>query len=247
MTTGILITARLKSSRLREKVLKPLAGRPMLAYLIDRLRLSRHGDNIVVCTSTVAQDDPLEEFAKLEGLGIFRGHPDDVLARNLDAAKAFGYDHILSCTADNPFIDPVWLDKLGDAMVEGGFDFGTVTGLPFGCHGYSFTRNAAEKACALKDETDTEVWGGYFTQTGVFRCLSLAVDDPAYVAPHYRLTVDEQADFDLAEAIIKAFKGQDLPTLPQIIRFLKDNPLLARTNAGVQQKPGKPIKVKDSL
>jgi len=244
MKIGILITARLKSERLPRKVLKPLNGRPMLEYLVDRLRRSQFGQNMVICTSTVSQDDALEEFALRQGVQCYRGHPDDVLSRNLAAAEQFGYDLVLSCTADNPFVDEVWMDKLAAAMVAGGYDFGTQKGLPFGSHSYSFTRAAAETACHMKDEIDTEVWGGYFTQTGRFKCLTLNVDDPAHLAPRYRLTVDESADFSLAQEILSAVGGPFPPSLPDVIRFLDANPDLACTNADVQQKPGKPIRLK---
>lgn len=244
MKAGILITARLKSERLPKKVLKPLLGRPMLSYLIDRLRLSQHGEEIVLCTSTVSQDDPLQVFAETENIKCFRGHPEDVLARNLGAAEKYGYDLILSCTADNPFIDTVWMDKLSDAMQAGQYDFGTMVGLPFGSHSYSFTQTAVRKACDVKDELDTEVWGGYFTQTGLFNCLSLQVDDQAFVAPDLRLTVDEEADFQLVSSIFKQLGAKAVPALPAVISFLRNNPGLALMNEHIVQKSGKPIRLK---
>ena len=246
MRTGILITARLKSERLPKKVLKPILGRPMLAYLVDRLRLSRHGGEIVICTSSVAQDDPLEDFAKEHSLKCFRGHPDDVLARNLAAAQQFGFDLVLSCTADNPFIDEIWMDKLQEAMIAQKADFGTITGLPFGSHSYSFTRAAARQVCDIKEEIDTEIWGAYFTQTGRFDCLSLEVDDPLHRAPQFRLTVDEPADFEVAKAVFSALDFGRPPAMPEVIEFLSHHPEVASLNEQVQQKARNPIKLKNS-
>lgn len=245
MTTGILITARLKSERLAQKVLRDLNGRPMLTYLVDRLKLSRFGNKIILCTSTISQDDPLESFAKDHGILCFRGSPEDVLERNVQAAKLHNIDLIMSCTADNPLIDEVWLDKLADTMAAGQYDFGTMTGLPFGSHSYSFTTSAGEKVCKVKQEKDTEVWGGYFTQTGLFKCLSLKVTDSDYVAPDLRLTVDEINDFTLAEHIFTALKAYGTkPPLPKVIEYLRANPDIASLNQNVAQKPGKAIKLK---
>lgn len=244
MKTGILITARLKSERLPKKVLKLLWGRPMLSYLVDRLQQSRFGDQIVLCTSTVSQDDPLEVFAKERGIACFRGHPADVLLRNLNAAEKHGYDLVLSCTADNPFVDEVWMDKLADAMIAEKADFGTIRGLPFGSHSYSFTRAAARKVCDAKDEVDTEIWGAYFTQSGLFKCIDVPVTDPAHNAPHFRLTVDEPADFAVAENVLKAIGHKGPPMLPEVIAYLEKNPHVAALNADVRQKAGNPIKLK---
>jgi spore coat polysaccharide biosynthesis protein SpsF len=242
MKTGILITARLKSQRLPRKVLKPLCGKPMLWHLVERLRQSKFGEQIVLCTSTVEQDDPLEEFANDHQIKCFRGHPDDVLLRNLEAAEKFGFDLVLSCTADNPFIDEVWMDRLAKAMAFEKADFGTISGLPFGSHSYSFTTAAARKVCDEKEEVDTEIWGAYFTQSGLFNCLTVEVTDTGHHAPHYRLTVDEPSDFSLAEAVLTALDVGRPPTLPEVIKFLDDNPDVAALNAEVQQKAGKPIK-----
>ena len=245
MKTGILITARLKSERLPQKVLKDLHGKPMLTYLVDRLKLSRFGENIILCTSTIAQDDPLEDFAASHGIVCFRGSPEDVLERNVQAAKYHGIDLIMSCTADNPLIDEVWLDKLADEMVIGQYDYGTITGLPFGSHCYSFLSIAGEHACELKEEKDTEVWGGYFTQTGHFKCLSMEVTDPEFIAPDLRLTVDEINDFTLVEHIFDGLKEYGTkPPLPKVIEYLRANPDIAKINQDVCQKAGKEIKIK---
>ena len=89
MKTTLTVTARLKSSRLPMKAIKPIHGRPMFCHLLDRIKLARRPQEIVVCTSPLAQDDPLEELARQENVPCFRGDPEDVLQRLTDAAEAF--------------------------------------------------------------------------------------------------------------------------------------------------------------
>ena len=71
--------------------------------MLDRLKLARRVDQIIVCTSTNPQDDQLVELAESEGVSFFRGDEDDVVKRISDAATAFDLDYILSITADCPF------------------------------------------------------------------------------------------------------------------------------------------------
>ena len=66
MKKGIIITVRLKSTRLKEKVLREVNGKVVLKYLTDRLIENFDGD-IIICTSTHFHDTPLVTFAKEEG------------------------------------------------------------------------------------------------------------------------------------------------------------------------------------
>lgn len=248
MNTAILITARLKSTRLPKKVLKEIAGRAMLGHLIDRLRLSRRTSQIILITSPVAQDDPLEEFCQLEGIDCFRGDPDDVLLRMTDAARQFQLDTVVSCTADNPFVDPDYIDRLVDFHLERGHAFSNSQGLPWGCFAYALSTPALVKACEIKAERDTEVWGGYFTQTGLFHWGTMLVDDPAVAWPELRLTVDTPEDFELVTRIFAELHrpGEIFP-LEEIVALCRRRPDLVAINAGVNQQPGRPIKLNSTL
>lgn len=79
MSVLILITARLKSTRLPKKAIKLIKGRSLICHLIDRLKMAEKVDGIVLCTSPMVQDDPLAEIATQEKIDCFRGDPDDVL------------------------------------------------------------------------------------------------------------------------------------------------------------------------
>ena len=242
MSVKILITARLKSTRLPMKALKEIKGRPMICHLIDRLKLSRNADGIVLCTSTVVQDDPLVDIAANESIDCYRGHPDDVLLRLTRAAEQFGAQTVISCTADNPFVDPDYIDRLIRFHTENQNDFTHVSGLPFGTFSYALSYPAMKKACEIKEELDTEVWGGYFTQTGIFRCGTLEVTQESVRRPELRLTVDTPEDFELVSRIFDAlYEPGVLFSLADIVRLCDAHPELAGINSNIVQKPGKPI------
>ncbi|MFA5839235.1 MAG: NTP transferase domain-containing protein [Candidatus Margulisiibacteriota bacterium] len=244
MKKAILITARLKSTRLPVKALKEICGRPMIEHMIERLKLAQKPEVIILCTSTVAQDDPLEEVAKKNGIYCYRGHPDDVLLRLTSAAEHFGIDTVISCTADNPFVDPTYIDKLVSYHQVKKHDFTKIEDLPFGTFSYALSYPAMVQACKLKKEIDTEVWGGYFTMTGKFVWGVMPVDDPELRWPELRLTVDTADDFELVTQIFKELyePGKVFP-LKQIVELLHKRPDLVAINSGVSQKQALPIKI----
>ena len=244
MSTAILVTARLKSTRLPRKVLKPILGRPMLGHLLDRLKQARRPERIIICTSPLEEDHPLVDLAAQESVVCFQGDPDDVLLRLTTAARRFGLDTVVSCTADNPFVDPEYIDRLVDFHLERNLDYSITQGLPFGCFAYALSVAAMEKACAIKAESDTEVWGGYFTQTGLFACGTLPVDDDVRW-PDLRLTVDTPEDFALATRIFEELyvPGEVFP-LKAIVNLCRSKPDLVALNAQIQQQAARPIKVK---
>jgi spore coat polysaccharide biosynthesis protein SpsF len=105
-----IIQARMSSSRLPGKVLKDIAGRPMLQHVIERSMRARLVDGIVVATTLDPSDDELAEFCHRQGIPCFRGSLPDVLDRYYQAARQYHADVIIRLTADCPLIDPDVLD-----------------------------------------------------------------------------------------------------------------------------------------
>ena len=89
MRVGAIIQARTGSTRLPGKILEPIAGFPILGWCVERLRLAKTVDQVVVATSDQAADDPVEALG--HDLGFEVGSEDDVLAR-LAAVSHFGLD-----------------------------------------------------------------------------------------------------------------------------------------------------------
>ena len=107
-----VIQARMSSQRLPGKVLHPVLGRPMLAYLVERLRKCEALDGLILATSSDSSDDPLVNFAKSILLKCHRGPLDDVGLRMLQAAEYLGADAIVRISGDSPMLDSALVDRL---------------------------------------------------------------------------------------------------------------------------------------
>jgi spore coat polysaccharide biosynthesis protein SpsF len=119
--TIAIIQARMSSSRLPGKVLLDLAGQPMLRRVVERTRLAKTIDQVVVATTTEPSDDPVVELCAKLGYAFSRGSLYDVLDRYYQAARQFEAKNIVRITADCPLIDPEVVDRTVQAF------FGQVT------------------------------------------------------------------------------------------------------------------------
>ncbi len=114
----------MSSSRLPGKVMADLAGAPMILRQIERVRRAKGLDQIVVATSAHASDDGLAKALSAEGINVFRGPLDDVLARFIGALDTIlGHDTVVRLTADCPLADPALIDQTLDLHRESQADY----------------------------------------------------------------------------------------------------------------------------
>jgi len=230
MKIGYLITARMKSTRLPMKLILEINGRQMIRWMIDRLKLCTSLDEIIICTSTNPQDNILESIAHEEDIKIFRGSEEDVILRLYEAAVFFNLDYALNITADCPLVSFEYISKIVSQYNESHADLIRTLDLPHGFYSYGIKVDAMKRVCQIKHDNNTEVWGRYFTDTGLFKVLDMTIPEDLQ-RPEYRLTVDYKDDFRLIETIFEHF-GQDAyrASLHNIIDFLDKSPEIASMN-----------------
>lgn len=118
-----ILQARMSSSRLPGKVLKPIVGKPVLELQIERLKRCQRLDKLVIATSIEASDDPLAQLCNDLDVECFRGDLDDVLKRFRDAANHYEAQHVVRLTGDCPLTDPSLIDQIIQHHLSGGFDY----------------------------------------------------------------------------------------------------------------------------
>jgi spore coat polysaccharide biosynthesis protein SpsF len=119
-----VLQARMSSTRLPGKVLRPLAGAPMILRQIERVRRAGRIGRLVVATSEDRTDDVLADVLADAGVPVFRGSLDDVLGRFVGALEAFGQaEHVVRLTADCPLTDPDVIDAVIARHLLAGADY----------------------------------------------------------------------------------------------------------------------------
>jgi spore coat polysaccharide biosynthesis protein SpsF len=231
MKVGYLITGRLKSTRLPKKLLLKIKGKPILSHMIDRLKQAKNVDEIIICTSDNEEDKPLGRLAIENNISCYFGDPDDVLARLLGAADEHNLDYILNITADCPFVDPYYADRIVEEYLETDVDLIRQFELPHGVFSYGIKLDALRKVVNIKDSSDTEVWGRYFTDTGLFKVSDLNVKNKNHRKPGLRMTLDYPEDLEFFKAIFDALYEKDkVFSLSAILEFLVNNPEIIDIN-----------------
>lgn len=115
---GVIVFARMSSTRLPGKALMPVGHRPLLGHVLDRARLIRGANGLTLATSTEPADEPLVAFALREDLTVFRGSLADVARRALDCAIANGWTAFARVCGDQVFLDPAAVGLAIERMLD---------------------------------------------------------------------------------------------------------------------------------
>lgn len=202
------------STRLPGKVLRPIAGRPLLAHVLGRLAELEYPARVVVATSTEAGNDVIESFCRDRGVACFRGSEADVLTRYRECARAYEFDQVVRLTADNPFTDVLELDRLIQLHLNAGNDYTHSFGMmPLGVGAEIFTFAALEHSYGEGHAPNHREHVNEYIQENpaLFRIGQL--DVPAGKKhPELRLTVDTEEDYQRACRIAGLATGRWLGT-----------------------------------
>lgn len=242
MTTVVgIIQARMGSSRLPGKVLKDVAGKPMLEHQIERVRRAETLDEIVVATSTSDEDRPILELAKELGVSSYTGSEEDVLDRMYKAAKAHGADVVVRLTGDCPLIEPNVVDWLVSTYLDRPSEIDYVATDPSFPEGYDAEVLDYKALQTAWEEADTryerEHVTTYIWQSGKFETERLGHEPDL---SHVRLTVDEPADLELVREVYQRLypeEGYDFTT-DDVLRVLEEDPELTELNEPVTRNEG---------
>lgn len=200
---GVVIQARMGSTRLPGKVLKRIGDKCLLGQILFRLSSLKNAEVIVVATSQNEADDQIEAFCRSNGIRCFRGSEHNVLERYHHCAEHYGLTHVVRATGDNPFIDAIELDKLIALHLSKGADYSScVEGLPIGVGSEIFTRRALERSYerATLPHHFEHVNEYILENKGDFSVAALKIPESKRSAA--RLTVDTEEDYRRACFIV---------------------------------------------
>lgn len=240
MKVGVIIQARMGSTRLPGKIMKEVMGKPLLEYQIERVKRAKTIDEIIIATTTKKADNQIAEFCEQLSIPCYRGSEEDVLARYYEAATKYKVDIIVRITSDCPVIDPEVIDRVVDKYQDGNYDY---------------VSNTIERT--FPRGMDTEVFS-YATLKQMYNEANQSIERE-HVTPYLylnpdrfkignysnednhgflRLTVDTQEDFLLIEDIfINLYSKNPKFKLKDLVYYLVElHPEKQNINCSIEQK-----------
>jgi len=203
--TGIVLQARLDSSRLPGKALLPLGEKPVIFRVMEALNQIPCDLRVLACP-----EDSLSSFAPLAqkaGFQILAGPKDDVLERYCIAIRRFSITRLIRATGDNPFVFTDAACAINAEALALNADYSGYSGLPLGAgiesvNASSLLRAHGETSCAYDRE---HVCPHLYAHPESFK-LHRPLAPLRWQNPDIRLTVDTQDDYDRAEKLYAALK-----------------------------------------
>ena len=234
-----LVQARMGSTRLPNKVMKPIGGIPMIELLLTRLSQAKELDQIVVATSVDERNQPLVEHARKLGYACEQGSEGDVLDRFVQAARAFHADVVVRITGDCPLVDPELVDEVIRRFKTAGVDYFSNTNPPTYPDGLDIevcSFNVLEQASQETSKPfDREHVTPYLREHGRFKTASMQhIEDLSAL----RWTVDEPADFTVIEKVFQYFHPRTHFSWLEVLKLQQQQPDIFNINQHLIRNEG---------
>jgi len=235
-----IIQARMGSSRLPGKVLAEIQGKEMIAWVVERARLARLLDAVVVATTVDTHDDAVAGLCETRGYPCVRGRATDVLYRYVQAAEMYRADIVVRLTGDCPLIDPGIIDTTIRAFLDSDppaiyASNRIVRTFPIGLDVEVMSLEALKMANQEAKEPyhREHVTPFFYEDIDRFPIVSVEADD-GY--GHYRWTVDTTEDLRFVREIFSRVEDMNAFTWKDVLAILEAEPDLMDINRNVRQR-----------
>ena len=198
-----IIQARMGSSRLPGKALLPINNIPIIEWILIRVSMSAKLDDFVFAIPDTSIDQPLYDFLTSKNVNVYRGNEDDVLTRFYETAKKFNGGNIIRICGDNPFIDPVSIDKLIQFFEEKDCSYGynhipRENRYPDGAGAEIVDLKTLEKVNngAKTEEQREHIFNYIWDNPQLFDIQTFDPNEEWLMRPDLRLDIDTREDYD---------------------------------------------------
>lgn len=221
MQCAIIVQARMSSRRLSGKSLRPIAGRPLIDWVLAMAAAAaaRTRDRVLLATSTDPSDDPLADRALAAGAACFRGDLLNVAERLASAAESVGAASFVRICGDSPLIAPDLIAEVRDRHLSSDADLTSNAiaprTFPAGQSVEVIRTDVLRRHLAVLDAHDREhVTPWFHRATGIRRDAVRATSDLS----HAPMAVDTETDLLRLDDALRRLADPVGATLAERIR-----------------------------
>lgn len=241
MKTLAIIQARMASTRLPGKVLLPLAGKPLLWHVCNRLSFCKEIDKIIVATSRTKNDDEIEDFCKKNNIECYRGSLNNVLKRFIDVLNKYKPQYVARICGDAPFSIPEFIDARIKALKQYNGDIILFKNYYYFLLGQSIhsVRSLRKAYSCSRDKRDLEHVGSFYFAKHLNKLRGVSLKVPKeLIVKNCRLMIDTIEDYQLISKIYKdLYQENKLISIYTIKDWINKNPKLLEINKDISMKP----------
>ncbi|PRO42109.1 cytidylyltransferase domain-containing protein [Bacillus sp. LLTC93] len=236
-----VIQARMGSTRLPKKVMKPIGGMALIDLIVERVKQSNHYNhktqNLMIATTVEAEDDLLAHYCLSKGYKVFRGSETDVLQRFAQIVRQFEPQTVVRLTGDNPFIDPALLSKMLEKHRLEKADYTYTNGTPLGISGEMIDAPILSEIDNFPlSQPEREHVTLYIRKHPEQFHLQLFTPPKELAYPAYRFTIDTEEDYVFATRLLEKAGGSIAVPTAELISICEQDPDIVRLNQFVRQK-----------
>jgi spore coat polysaccharide biosynthesis protein SpsF len=240
MKVVAVVQARMDSERLPGKVMKHLSGKPVLWHIIQILSKVDLIDEIVIATTTLSNDDIIEDLCLKETIRLVRGSVNDVLDRFRTAAITTNADVLVRITGDDPCMDFNIINNIISTHLKSKSDYTSnmiKRTFPRGMDTEVFNVSAIAQAWQTTSNPDDREHVTLFIRNSPDKFKLKNISSSTFTnRSDLRLCVDTVEDYNLVNLIYEnCYKNSPL-LLKEILDFLDDNNEMALINSNIEQK-----------
>lgn len=234
----IVIQARKSSTRLPNKILLPLSGKPLLIRMYERVLATKFANQIVIATTTENEDDEIYELCSSNKISCYRGSKENLLERHYKTGLEYGADVVVKIPSDCPLIDPYIINKVIEYYLNNKEKFDYVSNL----HPATYPDGNDVEVIPMKilkiayDEATTDIEKEHTTpfiweQPERFRIGNVVWETGLDYSMSYRFTIDYYEDYLFIKNVFEElYPANNLFGLNDILKLLEAKPEIKKIN-----------------
>lgn len=196
---GVIVAGRMKSTRLPNKAILPIAGTPSVELCLKQCKGIKNAHQVILATSDLESDAVLENYTLNQSVKIWKGDPDDVIDRYLGACNHYNIDVVVRVTADCPLVIPDIIDFLLEKHFEFGADYTAADNFAVGTSAEIINTHSLQKIADIFGRAEySEYMTWYFRNNPEHFKLNI-ISLPEKWTRNYRMTLDYPEDLEMFE------------------------------------------------
>jgi N,N'-diacetyllegionaminate synthase len=234
---AVIVACRMKSTRLKNKAIVPVNGLPSIELCLKNCLEIKEASEVILATSTEEADAILENYTYNDKVKFWKGDPEDVMQRYIDACEAYNIDVIIRVTGDCPVLSKEIASFLLKHHFESGADYTAAKASAVGTACEIYNVSVLKKVISYVGRANHSEYMTWYMQNNKDIFKVELIDLPENLVRNYRLTLDYEEDLEILNKIFEELENRKLPfSTDNVFAILDSSPEIVAINSHLSLK-----------